>query len=419
MSKEASAYRFVLAGNGPVSNRGCQAILYGTHKILEREFGPCRFVAASFAKDPPGQLPPRVEPLELSFERPRWSRAWWMYQVRRGLGLPPKRDDVLKVLKPGLARSDALFSIGGDNYAIDCGYEIVDRLLAMDACAKAMGMPVIIWGASIGPFKKDPAFEKQVARHLSEVDLIVLREPMSQSYLRSIGVEHNVALAPDPAFAVEPLQPPLTNEMEELLADGFIGLNLSPLLANYATGGDLDRWRTLAAQIMSSLLGAMDCRVCLIPHVTSSTADPRMDDALFLQSVRESLEPQEQARTAVFPGQLSCEQLKWVISRAEIFIGARTHSTLAALSTGVPCISIAYSQKAWGVNEWIFGHQNWVVASQGITGTALAARAVQLRKEKDAVRGFLQKIAPRMQEETFAAAGRVAGILKRGEHGTC
>ena len=45
--------------------------------------------------------------------------------------------------------------------------------------------------------------------------------------------------------------------------------------------------------------------------------------------------------------------LKNIISNCHYFMGARTHSTIAALSSYVPTISIAYSIKAFGINEEI------------------------------------------------------------------
>ena len=48
---------FVLVGNGPVTNRGCQAIVLGTRLILQREFGDSDFLLASFARDSANSLP--------------------------------------------------------------------------------------------------------------------------------------------------------------------------------------------------------------------------------------------------------------------------------------------------------------------------------------------------------------------------
>ena len=45
----------------------------------------------------------------------------------------------------------------------------------------------------------------------------------------------------------------------------------------------------------------------------------------------------------------NCMVIKGYISRCELFIGARTHATIAAYSTGVPTLVLGYSVKARGI----------------------------------------------------------------------
>ena len=42
----------------------------------------------------------------------------------------------------------------------------------------------------------------------------------------------------------------------------------------------------------------------------------------------------------------------------DVFLGARTHSTIAAWSTLVPTIAVAYSIKAYGLVEYIFSKED-------------------------------------------------------------
>ena len=48
-------------------------------------------------------------------------------------------------------------------------------------------------------------------------------------------------------------------------------------------------------------------------------------------------------------------QLKGYILRCRFFIGARTHATIAAYSTGVPTLVLGYSVKSRGIAKDIFG----------------------------------------------------------------
>lgn len=56
-------------------------------------------------------------------------------------------------------------------------------------------------------------------------------------------------------------------------------------------------------------------------------------------------------RVEVLPQFYSAPELKWIISRLDWFAGARMHSTIAGISSGVPTMGLAYSDKAYGVFE--------------------------------------------------------------------
>ena len=64
---------------------------------------------------------------------------------------------------------------------------------------------------------------------------------------------------------------------------------------------------------------------------------------------------------AIAPQNLNASQIKYLISFCKIFIGARTHSTIAALSLNIPTISISYSIKSEGLNKMIFDKTDFVI----------------------------------------------------------
>ena len=63
-----------------------------------------------------------------------------------------------------------------------------------------------------------------------------------------------------------------------------------------------------------------------------------------------------------------CEKLKYVISQCKMFIGARTHATIAAYSSCIPTLVVGYSIKARGIAKDIFGSdENYVVSAQSLS----------------------------------------------------
>ena len=396
--------KFALLGNGPLSNKGCEAIVYSTVDILNKEFGDSRYLLASFADDSNEKLPKEIEPLSLPYSLDRWSKLWWKYRIPRLLGRPENKAGFLKQLEGHLDGVQAALSIGGDGYAIEYGHTIVDRLIIMDDHIHSLGIPVIIWGASIGPFDKEPQFEKRMAEHFSKIDLIVVREPASYRYLQGLGLDKNVRLAPDPAFALEARECSLPWQVEQLLSAPCIGVNLSPLLARNVTGGDLKEWVSLAANALSQLIYKTDMPVLLIPHVINIHRHPLMDDELFLRNVMVQIPEKQRTRVALVPAGLSSKNLKWIIAQTTICVGARMHATIAALSMNVPCLSIAYSIKAWGINEYVFGHKNWVVSSNHFDANEFCNRILEVLSKKDQIRSHLLKVIPSMIASAFNAA---------------
>ncbi len=70
---------FLLYGNGPSYNRGCEAILRGTISIIERSFGPAHFVVANFAKHEGEDFKRDVSRVPLEFEVKRFSKKWFFF----------------------------------------------------------------------------------------------------------------------------------------------------------------------------------------------------------------------------------------------------------------------------------------------------------------------------------------------------
>lgn len=373
--------------NGSTGNRGCEAILLSTWALM-REASPQATAINSSLRDPrvagtaylqrPG-LTHRCHPEPASAQFLAWQ---WAKRVR-GMRYNFERF---------LGASDVVMSLGGDNYSLD--YNSVPKYLDANDKVLAAGKPLVIWGASVGPFTADPAIEARVAEQFRRLALVVARERRTVSYLDSIGVRDNVVLLPDPAFSLQTAPVTLDQAQERMLAEGAIGINLSPLLARYRNG--MEAWLDDAAGWVQALLATTSRPVLLVPHVF----EPGNDDQAFLQQVLSRVEAPASRLSVLDARDLSCMQIKQVIGRLHAFIGARTHATIAAMSRGVPTLSIGYSVKALGINEEVFGSADWLVAHDTLDGETLAARYAALDAQAPQIRTAL---ARRMAEYRMTA----------------
>jgi len=107
------------------------------------------------------------------------------------------------------------------------------------------------------------------------------------------------------------------------------------------------------------------------------------------------------------PAHFNASQIKQVISQLRCFIGARTHATIAALSTGVPTLSIAYSVKAKGINKDLLGDMPVVLPTPGLTAVSLMAGLDYLIENEAQIKAHLEGKLPIWRERVESAASEV------------
>ena len=101
----------------------------------------------------------------------------------------------------------------------------------------------------------------------------------------------------------------------------------------------------------------------------------------------------------------NCTQLKDVISRCEVFVGARTHATIAAYSTCVPTLVVGYSVKARGIAKDLFGtDENYVLPVQELKEESDLWNSFQwVYQRRDDIRKHLQEMMPDYIEQAASA----------------
>lgn len=399
------AVRVLMIGNGSHDNRGCQAIDRGTLEVLRAAFGTVEAHVLTHTPGPTG-FGSLADGVRVTVGEPtgtyrRYSPRWASRQLARLLG-PAARVALFErwftAVRTAAADADVVLAVGGDNHTLDYGPP--DLFWALDRAALGGTPHVYLWGASVGPFGSDPAYERFAARELSRLGGVFAREPVTREYLARIGVRSPVHAVADPAFALPPA--PVSDErLGFRLSKHAVGVNVSPLLARYREQTP-DAWVRSATEVIAGLAAATGRPVVLVPHVVR----PGNDDHALLVRIRDGLGPAVSAD--VVPADLDASELKGTIARLACFAGARTHATIAAISSGVPTVSIAYSAKARGLNREIFGDERWVLDARDLSASSLADVVQRCLAEGDAVRAALASRA-----ESARASAFHAGVLLR------
>jgi polysaccharide pyruvyl transferase WcaK-like protein len=406
--------RIILVGNSSNANRGCEAIARGTLAILRAAAGDglevvsgvivhsdvaSRSVAKAGGDDEPRQVP----------VRPHLSRS---LAARIGSRLSGQRMrfafDGVEELLDGATRA---IEVGGDNYSLDYGkpYAFLD----LDDLLRSAGVTPAIWGASIGPFAEDPAFEAEIARHLAGLDHIFVRESVTLDYLHRLGLG-NVTLMADPAIMMAPCAPK-DPAWDVGAFEGAIGLNFSPFQARHLSGSGHAYWQTDAdelsalaefgAEVVRRLLRDQERPILLVPHVTA----PEIwnNDHALLQAIERRLEQGEKQRVAVLPDSLTAPEVKWAIGRCSVFAGSRLHSTIGALSSGVPTLAFGYSQKAKGVMRDLYGHDEMCLKAECFDLAHVTAGVTRLLADADSLREIIAARLPEWRESALSAGRKL------------
>lgn len=408
---------FILAGNGPYLNRGCEAIVRGTVNILRQCFDKPKFVCVShfnskeeFEEQRKNESDEDIihlqsrrlnkrEAISKFYRAETWKYLFHLAFKDRQLGYF-LYDDILQLLPD----AQAVLSIGGDNYSLDYGKPYMFTLL--DDIVLNRDAPLVIWGASVGPFSKIPAYEEYMSHHLREITGIFARESITTDYLESIGLTENVYPVADPAFLMDSVEPGGIDD-EIHIDDEAIGLNLSPLIARYVTGGNLDVWASKAASIIDSVAKTTEMPIYLIPHVTTPTSN----DYSFMQQALSQIDSRKKDIFLV-PPKYNATETKWIISKMSLFAGARTHSTIAALSSNVPTLSFAYSIKAQGINRDIFGHTRYCIDSAELSTENVSKQIKSMLDEKVSIRCELENEIPKIQSAALSAGVELKRLIE-------
>ncbi len=286
---------------------------------------------------------------------------------------------------------------GGDVLALDYGIPSLVNWMGQAESYMASGRPMFLWGASVGPFETQPELERRVARHLNTYSGVSVRESSSYDYLEKLGLR-NVKLVADPAFVMMSESWDTSSVLPTELGEGLLGFNISPLIKSFRKDDShILELETAVIEFLQDVIKRTNLAIVLIPHVDSIDGGEWNSDYLYMQRLIKHIDlPIEiiAARISLAPRYMNAVQTKYLISQCRFFIGARTHATIAAWSTYVPTISIAYSVKATGLNTDLFGDLRYVLETPKLSRKTLWESLEKLRSDEQGIKILLEQRIP-------------------------
>ena len=285
-------------------------------------------------------------------------------------------------------RSDMVVDIGaGDSFADIYGTGRLNRMFLLKFLTHLARTPLVVAPQTIGPFSRPLSqFLARLSLRLSAV--VATRDAMSTAALRALGYKGAAIEASDVALRLPYVAPAAResgvpqvgiNVSGLLMAGGYTGQNEFGISLDYP-----DLMRDLIRHFQG--LGAV---VHLVPHVIVPEGRMVKED-----DVRASASlAGEFPGVVLAPAFASPSEAKSYIAGLDFFMGARMHACIAAFSSGVPVIPMAYSRKF-----------------EGLFGSIGYGRTVDCTKEDGAA--ILSKIIAGYENRATLAAEAAEALTK-------
>ncbi|HLZ75497.1 polysaccharide pyruvyl transferase family protein [Phenylobacterium sp.] len=264
-----------------------------------------------------------------------------------------------------LADLDCVLDIGGgDSFADIYGLKRFGFLWLSKIMAIARRVPLGLSPQTIGPFNRQP--QTFLAAHaMQRAAFVMARDPLSLDVARRMAPETPVSQAVDVAFAL-----PFESRQKANATVVEVGLNVSGLLFNggYSGANEFGMQVDYAAytrRLIAALLERPNVSVKLICHVNSDVL-PQDDDGRVADRLATEFPEAERV-----PNFTSPSAAKSYISGLDFLVAGRMHACIAAYSSGVAVVPVAYSRKFIGLFEGLLGYPHIVPVTGLDTDTAL------------------------------------------------
>ena len=361
-------------------NRGCEGIAKGTALLL----GESKDSLIGFCSNIPldeqlGSSKYFTLKRKKTFSRNFFKRA--IRKIRRIIGGPFKISDPYVSFVNKMSPNDILISTGGDMMCYSN-----NQVITTNNEAHKNGNKTILWGCSMGPENLTPEKEDT----LRKFSLIYTRDTLTYNFFKQLGLE-NIVCYPDPAFI---LKPEKTNLPKNFDNKKIIGLNLS----NFTIGDEkslITKMGEEVIQLIDYILKETEYEILLIPHVFWTGQDDRILANLIKNHFNSS------RINILDSNKLNYLQIRYVISKCDIFIGARTHAMISAYSTYVPSLALGYSIKSRGIAQDLGLSDKLIFDTKNFESGDLIKAFKYLESHKQEIKNHLKEIMPVYIEKTY------------------
>ena len=214
-------------------------------------------------------------------------------------------------------------------------YHAVTKVLAL-----AKGRKLVLSPQTIGPFntRRARAVAGSIARRAT---MVFPRDDLSNKALAELGAQKRAREVTDVAFRL-PFERERPSEETTRIGINVSGLMYDEHKTSHAADFSLD-FRAYVHSLIENFMRRGDTEIWLVPHVVGGASDDPND----VTAAKEVAAKYPDVKIA--PTFRSSVEAKSFISGLDFFVGGRMHACIAAFSSKVPVVPIAYSRKFVGL----------------------------------------------------------------------
>jgi len=411
----------ILITNIVTLNAGDAAILYAMIDVLRAAFGQnTKFVVYDKHGDVPSRYYPEIifrKLLYLTRESSAPKSNVWrrLDRLRFRIGLWALKHSVPLLPRVVLRTTeyqdlleyktaDLIVSSGGtylvENYSMEA--RIFDYQLSL-----YLEKPLVFFTQSLGPFA-NPSNQKALRPIFEDSIAILVRDEQSRRNLSDLGIDANIHLAADAAFALSDLEAlqvakvrlqPMTKKLRVAISvrewRHFKGIEPEQGMKQYR-----DALRALTTHLVKKYDAA-------ITYLSTCQGMPEYwtDDSRLAKTIVAELSEDVRASVSVDSDFHGPAALAKILKDYDLVIATRMHMAILALGAGVPVLPIAYEFKMKELFERL-GHGRWVQDIETLSADGLINAADQFLQELPATRETLFT-AVQNEHASAAASGTI------------
>ena len=389
--------------NAVVYNRGSEALVRGLSKMCKKCYSDSIITLVSAEKNF-GKDIVDIENIDIYCKKIKYSeKSIWKYISKLfekikliNLAYIIRYKQLLKEAK----KQDIIVIVGADNY--DIRYNMQKGLYRLNTLLrKKTNAKLILYDCSFD----ENDITDLLLKDIENVDYITVREPISRENIsKRVKNSDKIYYYPDPAFVMDPQETKLDSLFNNR---DVVGINVSDLITRKKYGSDADAIINSYHKLIEYILENTDMGIALIPHVmnNSDLSALKLIYSKYTNNNRVILIENEE---------LNAKELKYIISKCKLYVGARTHSTIAAYSSCVPTLVLGYSIKSKGIAKDLFGtDEQYVLPVSNLDDEMYLVNGFKfLLQNEESIRQELKNIMPQYIKKAESVSEL---ILKCGE----